>query len=250
MAKILVVDDEPALVKLLTYNLERAGFEVLTASDGQGLVERLHAGQDQIDLILLDIMLPKESGIEITQKIRAQDILTPIIMITALDEEVDKVVGLEMGADDYITKPFSPREVIARVKAVLRRFEHARATLAQDKQSVSNVKQYGILSIDLDRILVKIDDRRVKLTPKEYELLVYLTEREGRVLDRETILHGVWGFAYAGVDTRMVDMHVSHLREKLESDSKHPQMLKTVRGMGYRFVRQLAVEAEHDEDLD
>lgn len=245
MARILVVDDEPALVKLLTYNLERAGFEVLTASDGQGLVERLQTGKERIDLVLLDIMLPKESGIDITQKLRAQNSFIPIIMITALDEEVDKVVGLEMGADDYITKPFSPREVVARVKAVLRRFEHAQAASQQDQRVVS-VKDYGILSVDTDRVLVKVANQRIKLTPKEYELLVYLTEREGRVLDRETILHGVWGFAYAGVDTRMVDMHVSHLRDKIEIDPKHPQMLKTVRGMGYRFVRQLAVEDEDD----
>ncbi|KRN33607.1 response regulator [Weissella halotolerans DSM 20190] len=239
------MDDEPALVKLLTYNLERAGFEVLTASDGQGLVERLQTGKERIDLVLLDIMLPKESGIDITQKLRAQNSFIPIIMITALDEEVDKVVGLEMGADDYITKPFSPREVVARVKAVLRRFEHAQAASQQD-QRVASVKDYGILSVDTDRVLVKVANQRIKLTPKEYELLVYLTEREGRVLDRETILHGVWGFAYAGVDTRMVDMHVSHLRDKIEIDPKHPQMLKTVRGMGYRFVRQLAVEDEDD----
>lgn len=245
MARILVVDDEPALVKLLTYNLERAGFEVLTASDGQGLVERLQTGKERIDLVLLDIMLPKESGIDITQKLRAQNSFIPIIMITALDEEVDKVLGLEMGADDYITKPFSPREVVARVKAVLRRFEHAQAASQQD-QRVTSVKDYGILSVDTDRVLVKVANQRIKLTPKEYELLVYLTEREGRVLDRETILHGVWGFAYAGVDTRMVDMHVSHLRDKIEIDPKHPQMLKTVRGMGYRFVRQLAVEDEDD----
>ncbi|MBM7617514.1 two-component system alkaline phosphatase synthesis response regulator PhoP [Weissella uvarum] len=229
MARILIVDDEPSLVTLLTYNLKKSGYEVYSQNDGHNIIETIK--DKQIDLILLDVMLPDQNGVEITRDIRAAKIDVPIIMVTALDEEVDKIVGLEIGADDYITKPFSPREVIARIKAVLRRFEHG-----QKRQEESdNIQTYGNLAIDYDKMAVQLNGENVKLTPKEYELLTYMAQREGRVLDRETILHGVWGYDYGGPDTRMVDMHLSHLRDKVENDPKHPVMLKTVRGMGYRF---------------
>jgi two-component system alkaline phosphatase synthesis response regulator PhoP len=229
MPTVLVVDDEPAIVTLLRYNLEKAGYLVLTQTDGSTVLDFINS--QQIDLVLLDIMLPGSNGMELMQRIRQSGNRVPIILITAVDEEVDRILGLEMGADDYMTKPFSPREVIARVKAVLRRYD---ATLTAGAQSDA-VVTLGKLSIDTDKMAVQKNGHLVKLTPKEYELLQYMLERKNRVLDRETLLHGVWGFDNSGPDTRMVDMHMSHLREKLEDDPKNPILIKTVRGFGYRF---------------
>ncbi|WP_439818021.1 response regulator transcription factor [Weissella paramesenteroides] len=237
MTKVLVVDDEPSLQTLLTYNLKKSGFDVVSAVDGKQALDIIH--EQKIDIVLLDIMLPEESGVDVTRELRAEKNQIPIIMLTALDDEIDKVVGLEIGADDYVTKPFSPREVIARVHAVLRRF--SQKTQTEKEQSVKHSQSYGHLTIDFDKMVVQFDGEIVKLTPKEYELLAYMAEREGRVLSRETILDGVWGYEFSGPDTRMVDMHLSHLRDKIELDPKHPVYLKTVRGFGYRFDRS------HDE---
>lgn len=231
MTKVLVVDDEPSLQTLLTYNLKKSGFDVVSAGDGQQALDIIH--EQKIDIVLLDIMLPEKSGVDVTRELRAERNQIPIIMLTALDDEIDKVVGLEIGADDYVTKPFSPREVIARVHAVLRRF--SQKTQAPKEESVKHNQSYGRLTIDFNKMVVQFDDEIVKLTPKEYELLAYMAEREGRVLSRETILDGVWGYEFSGPDTRMVDMHLSHLRDKIELDPKHPVYLKTVRGFGYRF---------------
>lgn len=231
MTKVLVVDDEPSLQTLLTYNLKKSGFDVVSAGDGQQALDIIH--EQKIDIVLLDIMLPEKSGVDVTRELRAEKNQIPIIMLTALDDEIDKVVGLEIGADDYVTKPFSPREVIARVHAVLRRF--SQKTQAPKEESVKHNQSYGRLTIDFNKMVVQFDDEIVKLTPKEYELLAYMAEREGRVLSRETILDGVWGYEFSGPDTRMVDMHLSHLRDKIELDPKHPIYLKTVRGFGYRF---------------
>lgn len=231
MTKVLVVDDEPSLQTLLTYNLKKSGFDVVSAEDGQQALDIIH--EQKIDIVLLDIMLPEKSGVDVTRELRAEKNQIPIIMLTALDDEIDKVVGLEIGADDYVTKPFSPREVIVRVHAVLRRF--SQKTQAQKEESVKHNQSYGRLTIDFNKMVVQFDDEIVKLTPKEYELLAYMAEREGRVLSRETILDGVWGYEFSGPDTRMVDMHLSHLRDKIELDPKHPVYLKTVRGFGYRF---------------
>lgn len=229
MTKVLVVDDEPALVTLTTYNLEQAGYSVVTANDGQNILQTIQT--EKIDLVLLDVMLPHKSGIELLREIRTEKLTLPVILLTALDAEVDKIVGLEMGADDYITKPFSPRELLARIKAVMRRFD-----VSQDTQTESaNTQSFGDLKINYDHLSVTKQGQLIKLTPKEYELLVYLTANVGRVLERETILHGVWGYSDAGSDTRMVDMHMSHLRDKIEDNPKQPQFLRTVRGMGYRF---------------
>ena len=231
MTKVLVVDDEPSLQTLLTYNLKKSGFDVVSAEDGQQTLDIIH--KQKIDIVLLDIMLPEKSGVDVTRELRAEKNQIPIIMLTALDDEIDKVVGLEIGADDYVTKPFSPREVIARVHAVLRRF--SQKTQAPKEESVKHNQSYGRLTIDFNKMVVQFDDEIVKLTPKEYELLAYMAEREGRVLSRETILDGVWGYEFSGPDTRMVDMHLSHLRDKIGLDPKHPVYLKTVRGFGYRF---------------
>ena len=236
MATILVVDDEPSLVTLLSYNLTKSGFEVVTATSGDEARNQL--ANHPIDLMLLDVMLPGKSGVDLTRELRGEQNRIPIIMITALDDEVDKILGLEIGADDYVTKPFSPREVIARVRAVLRRFD----VTTPENKSENKTKQFGNIKIDFDKMVVQRDGEVIKLTPKEYELLAYMAEREGRVLSRETILHGVWGYEFTGPDTRMVDMHLSHLRDKIENDPKHPAHLKTVRGFGYRFDNQATAE--------
>ncbi|WP_447408108.1 response regulator transcription factor [Weissella confusa] len=236
MTTVLVVDDEPSLVTLLTYNLKKSGFDVVSATDGPSAIATL--AEQPIDIMLLDVMLPGKSGVEVTRELRAEKNRIPIIMLTALDEEVDKILGLEIGADDYVTKPFSPREVIARVRAVLRRFD----VTTPESKNENKAKQFGNIMIDFDKMVVQRDGEVIKLTPKEYELLAYMAEREGRVLSRETILHGVWGYEYTGPDTRMVDMHLSHLRDKIENDPKHPVHLKTVRGFGYRFDNQPTAE--------
>ncbi|TGE72792.1 response regulator transcription factor [Weissella confusa] len=236
MTTVLVVDDEPSLVTLLTYNLKKSGFDVVSATDGPSAIATL--AEQPIDIMLLDVMLPGKSGVEVTRELRAEKNRIPIIMLTALDEEVDKILGLEIGADDYVTKPFSPREVIARVRAVLRRFD----VTTPESKNENKTKQFGNIMIDFDKMVVQRDGEIIKLTPKEYELLAYMAEREGRVLSRETILHGVWGYEYTGPDTRMVDIHLSHLRDKIENDPKHPVHLKTVRGFGYRFDNQPTAE--------
>jgi two-component system alkaline phosphatase synthesis response regulator PhoP len=231
MTKVLVVDDEPAIATLLEYNLAKSGYAVETASDGLTAIALL--ADSDIDLVLLDVMLPGKGGVEVLRDLRGTGNPVPVIMITALDDEVDRILGLEMGADDYVTKPFSPREVIARIKAVLRRYE-----VGQDVGTVNdgkNIQRFGRLTIDFDRMAVQADGQLLRLTPKEYELLAYMATRSGRVLDRDTLLHAVWAFDASGPDTRMVDMHISHLREKVEPDPKNPAYLKTVRGFGYRF---------------
>ncbi|MDT6980090.1 response regulator transcription factor [Levilactobacillus zymae] len=235
MSRVLVVDDEPAIVTLLQYNLEQADYQVVTAIDGEQALKL--AEHEQFDVILLDLMLPKLDGVEVTKRLRQEKIKTPIIMITAKTSEFDTVVGLELGADDYITKPFSPREVLARMKAVMRRY-HDDAT-PQTAVDNGHVIHIAGLSIDQDKFRVKRGQQTIDLTPKEFELLLFFAKRPGKVWSREQLLEGVWGFDYSG-QTRMVDIHVSHLREKIEADPKHPQLLKTVRGFGYTF------EAPHE----
>ena len=234
MSRVLVVDDEPAIVTLLQYNLEQADYQVVTAIDGeQALNLALH---EKFDVILLDLMLPKMDGVEVTKRLRQEKVKTPIIMITAKTSEFDTVFGLELGADDYITKPFSPREVIARMKAVVRRYHEEEPTDAVPSQQGHRL-QVGDLTIDQDKFQVKRGNQAIELTPKEFELLLFFAKRPGKVWSREQLLEGVWGFDYSG-QTRMVDIHVSHLREKIEQDSKHPTLLKTVRGFGYTFEVQ------------
>lgn len=228
MKRILVVDDEPSIVTLLQYNLEQAGYTVDTATTGTDALTKISS--NAYFCVLLDLMLPELDGMEVTKRVRQAGNDTPIIIVTAKGEEFDRVFGLEIGADDYVTKPFSPREILARIKAVTRRGERIAPT---EQQSVRKMT-IGDLSVDEDRLRVTRSGEPVVLTPKEFELLDYLIHRQGRVLDRETLLNGVWGFNYAG-DTRMVDMHISHLREKIETDPKHPRYLKTVRGFGYQF---------------
>ena len=227
-SRILVVDDEESISKLVAYNLQQAGFEVDTADSGTRALEILQ-DQPRPDLIVLDLMLPGIGGMELCQRLRKDGVQTPIIMLTAKDDEVDRILGLEMGADDYVTKPFSPRELVARVKAVLRRAN-------DDGGQEEGVYQCGEIVLDTNRYEVSIRGERVDLTPREFELLHYLAKHMGRVMSRDTLLDKVWGYEFAG-DTRIVDVHISHLRDKLERDPKQPDYIKTVRGVGYKLVR-------------
>ena len=229
MKTILVVDDEPAILTLLRYNLEQEHFKVMTATDGaQALTMAL---QQKFDFIILDLMLPKLDGIAVTKKIREAKLKTPIMILTAKDNETDKIVGLEVGADDYVTKPFSPREIIARIRAIERRTTQP---IEQPVEQASETIVVGDLSVDETEVIAKKGDHKLHLTPKEFELLVYFMHRFNKVQSREKLLNAVWGFDYPA-ETRMVDIQVSHLREKIEDDPRHPVYLKTVRGFGYQL---------------
>ncbi len=230
--KVLVVEDELTLVETLAYNLSRQGYQVLTAMDGPTALELARQGEP--DLIVLDLMLPGIDGVEVCRILR-QEMNVPILMLTARDEEVDKVVGLEVGADDYMTKPFSMRELIARVKALLRRERLIRGELsAEDVAKHEKAHTYGDLRIDTARREVTQEGDVLDLKPREYELLVFLARHRGMVLSRDLILERVWGWDYGG-GSRTVDVHVHWLREKIERDPKNPVRIVTVRGVGYRF---------------
>jgi DNA-binding response OmpR family regulator len=225
-ARILLVDDEHAIQKLLTYPLRKEGYEVVPALDGREALEAFDT--QQFDLVVLDIMLPKLDGIEVCRRLRTRSEV-PIIMLTAKDDEVDKVLGLEMGADDYITKPFSVREFRSRVKAALRRSEMAHA-IAPPGRPVGA----GALRLDFERRSVTMRDEPVRLTYVEFEILAALATKPGHVYTRETLLQQVWGDSRYR-DPRTVDVHIRHLREKLERNPSEPEYLFTVRGVGYRF---------------
>ena len=230
--KVLVVDDEQSIVTLLQYNLEQAGFEVVTAMDGKE-GKRL-AIEESPDILVLDLMLPTLDGMEVCKQLRQEKIMTPILMLTAKDDELDKIIGLELGADDYMVKPFSPREVIARVKAILRRTQvQTTETDAEDNQ-VDGQIAIGKLTLYPEKYEAYFADNLLELTLKEFELLLYLLQNKGRVLTRDQLLSSVWNYDFAG-DTRIVDVHISHLREKIEVDTKKPAYIKTVRGLGYKL---------------
>jgi DNA-binding response OmpR family regulator len=234
--KILVVDDDVTLQETIAYNLRKQGYEVLVAGDGSEAIRI--ARESQPDLILLDLMLPRVDGIEVCRVVR-QEMNVPIVMLTARDEEIDRVVGLEVGADDYVTKPFSMRELVARVKAHLRRERLVRETItaeseAQDQAVPHQVLAFGDLSIDIGRREVKRGGAVVTLKPKELELLIFLARHRGMVLSRDLILERVWGWTFSG-GSRTVDVHIRWLREKLEPDPAKPQRIVTLRGIGYRF---------------
>ncbi|MDY7214120.1 two-component system response regulator PhoP [Bacillus subtilis] len=230
--KILVVDDEESIVTLLQYNLERSGYDVITASDGEEALKK--AETEKPDLIVLDVMLPKLDGIEVCKQLRQQKLMFPILMLTAKDEEFDKVLGLELGADDYMTKPFSPREVNARVKAILRRSEMATPSSEMKNDEMEGQIVIGDLKILPDHYEAYFKESQLELTPKEFELLLYLGRHKGRVLTRDLLLSAVWNYDFAG-DTRIVDVHISHLRDKIENNTKKPIYIKTIRGLGYKL---------------
>ncbi|SDQ44094.1 two-component system, OmpR family, alkaline phosphatase synthesis response regulator PhoP [Virgibacillus subterraneus] len=223
--KILIVDDEASIVTLLKFNVEQAGFEVDEAYDGLQAIQK--AKESSYDLILLDLMLPEMDGMDVCRHLRNNKIDTPILMLTAKDDEFDKVLGLELGADDYLTKPFSPKEVVARIKAILRRSQKSEET---DFTSI----RIGELFIYPDRYEAEMNDTTLTFTRKEFELLYYLAAHKDKVLSRDQLLSAVWNYDFVG-DTRIVDVHVSHLREKIEPDTKKPAYIKTVRGLGYKL---------------
>lgn len=232
--KILVVEDEKSLIETLDYSLRKQGYEVITAADGRKALDVARAQQP--DLIVLDVMLPALDGFEVCRIVR-QEMNVPIIMLTARTEEVDKVVGLEVGADDYLTKPFSMRELLARVKAMLRRvrIDREEATTTATTPGVATERMlFGDLTIDLSRREVTYAGAVHHLKPKEFDLLVFLARNRGIVLSRDLILERVWGWEFDG-GSRTVDVHVRWLREKIEADPSDPQRIITVRGIGYRF---------------
>ncbi|MBW8349547.1 response regulator transcription factor [Bacillus sp. IITD106] len=231
MERVLVVDDEPSIVTLLRFNLEKAGFSVMTAEDGKTGLEM--AMKEKPDFIVLDLMLPGMDGMDVCKTLRQEKIRTPILMLTAKDDEFDKVLGLELGADDYLTKPFSPREVIARVKAILRR---SNMNEIPDPVTKDEAIEIGQLTIFPEKYEAFLSEKKLELTPKEFELLLYLANNQGKVLSRHQLLDAVWNYDFAG-DSRIVDVHISHLREKIEEDTKQPAYIKTIRGFGYKLEK-------------
>lgn len=227
-ARILVVEDDPSILELIKYHLEREGMQVLTAPDGRRGLELFNAHRP--DLLLLDLMLPVLDGFEVCRRVRqASDV--PIIMLTAKGQEADRIKGFELGADDYVTKPFSPKELVARIRAVLRRSNvlEGPATL-----------RAGKLFIDRKRHRVLIGDREIELTPKEFDLLALLMTRRGQPVDRDTLLEQVWGYEFAG-GTRTLDVHIRRLRQKLGDDPQQSKYIETVHGIGYRFKDDVEV---------
>lgn len=233
--KILVVDDEISLQETLAYNLKKQGYEVQTTGDGAEALDL--AREMKPDLIILDVMLPGLDGFEICRILR-REMTTPVLMLTARDDEIDRVVGLEVGADDYLAKPFSMRELIARVKALLRRVrlvrEEVTAGQADKEKPKAEILEFDNLRIDMTRREITVDGDVVAFKPKEYELLTFFAQHQGQVLSREFILERVWGWDFIG-DSRTVDVHVRWLREKIERDPANPRRIITVRGAGYRF---------------
>ena len=225
VSRILLVDDEPAVQTLLAYPLRKDGYEVVSATDGKQALDAFAGGR--FDLVVLDIMLPKIDGIEVCRRLRSKS-QVPIIMLTAKDDEIDKVVGLEMGADDYITKPFSVREFRSRVRAALRRAEMG------GRVSISEPIEVGELELDLERRSATVRGEEVTLTYVEFEVLTALAGAPGRVFTREVLLGRLWGDSKYR-DPRTIDVHIRHLREKIEADPSSPEYLFTVRGVGYRF---------------
>lgn len=235
--KVLVVEDEPSLVETLEYNLVRQGYTVSTATDGLQAIDV--ARQEEPDLIVLDVMLPGLDGFEVCRILR-QETNVPILMLTARSDEVDRIVGLEMGADDYLAKPFSMRELMARIKANLRRVRMVREEVLAEEQADEqgpkrrHRQEFDNLVIDQDRREILLDGQRLHMKPKEYELLVFMAQNRGIALGRDLILERVWGWDYEG-GSRTVDVHIRWLREKIEQDPANPKRLVTVRGIGYRF---------------
>jgi two-component system, OmpR family, response regulator RegX3 len=228
--RILIADDEPSVRDAVGYALQQEGYEVTLAIDGEDADEKVANGAPDFDLLILDIMMPGRSGLDICRDVRARSPV-PIILLTAKDAEVDKVVGLEVGADDYVTKPFSVRELIGRVRAQLRRRELDRSSTAGDSKTI----EAGPVRIDLARHLVSIRGRPVNLTRSEFQVLRLLAESPGQVFSRLEIMEELWQSEFSG-DVRACDVHISNLRQKIESDPQQPELVRTVRGIGYRLA--------------
>jgi two-component system, OmpR family, response regulator RegX3 len=226
--RVLLVEDEPSLTESISYNLAREGFSVSTAGDGEVALERFRT--DRPSIVILDLMLPKLSGLDVCRAIRGESSI-PILMLTAKDSEADKVAGLELGADDYVTKPFSMRELVSRVRAHLRRTAMSRGPTA----SGDGVLRGGPVELDPERHEATVRGRAVTFTPKEFDLLEILLTRKGRLLTRQLLIQEVWGADYFG-DTKTLDVHIRRLRRKMEEDPHRPRHILTVRGLGYKFV--------------
>jgi len=230
-SKILIVEDDKTLLDVLKYNLLKEGYGVVTATDG---VQALEVAQrEKPNFIVLDIMLPKLDGFEVCRILR-KEMTVPILMLTAKTEEIDKVVGLELGADDYLTKPFSLRELLARIRAMLRRVEMTKQEALSKQEAVPPAVRIANLEIDFARHQVLRNGLALNLSPKEFELLAFLVRNRGQVFSRDHLLERVWGYDYVG-DTRTVDVHIRWLRQKIEDDPSHPRRLLAVRGVGYKF---------------
>ena len=224
--KILLVEDEHSIAEPIIYNLKQEGFAVTHVDEGPIALEIF--GEESFDLIILDLMLPEISGLDICRSIR-KDSNVPIIMVTAKDSEADRVTGLELGADDYVTKPFSVRELMSRVRAVLRR-----TTTTKTNKNDKSIKS-GNIEINLSKYEAKVDDKNIDLTPREFELLYAFCENEGNLMSREQIFDEIWGYSFIG-NTKTLDVHIQRIREKIEKDPREPKRLVTVRGVGYKLV--------------
>jgi two-component system response regulator RegX3 len=227
MTKILIIEDEASFSEALSFLLQKEGYSINIADNGKDGLEQFKS-QD-FDLVLLDLMIPELSGIEVCRAIRSTS-QVPIIMLTAKDSEIDKVVGLELGADDYVTKPYSSRELVARIKAVLRRGSIEPDSLSDD----SGVHEVAGIRMDTERHQVSVNGRQIALPLKEFELLEFLLRNAGRVLTRGQLIDRVWGGDYYG-DTKTLDVHIKRLRSKIESDPANPVLIQTIRGLGYKF---------------
>ena len=224
--RILVVDDDPGILEIVAYSLRGEGFDVETATDGDKALDR--AMEDSYDLVILDLMLPGLSGTEVCRRLRAERRTVPILMLTAKDAELDRVLGLELGADDYVTKPFSQAELISRVRALFRRREY-------ERESTDVVRQIGGLRLDFGRHEVVVDGKPVKLTASEFKVLTLLASEPERVFSRRQVMEYLWESSYVG-DEHAADVHISNLRRKIERDSSHPERIVTVRSFGYKLV--------------
>lgn len=232
MKKILVVEDDPNINQLLMLHLQDLGYQVEVCSNGRIGYEK--ARSEHLDLLILDVMLPEMDGISICQKLRALDVFTPILMLTAKSEEIDKIMGLESGADDYLTKPFKIREFLARVKAILRRQELMHMASSREKSTL----RFGQLEIDLEKRKVLFDSKRIELTPKEFDLLYLMAKNPGRSYSRGELLELIWGYDFSGYE-HTVNAHINRLRAKIEADANNPSYILTTWGVGYRFNDEL-----------
>jgi two-component system, OmpR family, alkaline phosphatase synthesis response regulator PhoP len=232
--KILVVDDEPSISMLIEFNLKLVGFEVHCVYDGEEVFTAIQNFRP--DVIVLDLMLPKMDGLQVCRKLRSQNNMVPIVMLTAMQDLSDKIAGLDNGADDYMTKPFSPQELISRIQAILRRIQILPSATENAPLEI------GHIVIQPDQREVKVKGDSIELTPKEFDLLLFLCKHRGKVLSRQQLLHGVWDYHFLG-DTRIVDVHISHLREKLEANARTPELIVTIRNVGYKLAEPRAKES-------